>query len=86
MSKALHTVTTALAMLMAGTKMPAHLVPRSRGDGKRRSTTEDLVVCRTCGAECEATKSCSAKAHAISIGWKKIDDRSFDCPACRETP
>lgn len=86
MSKALHTFTTALAMLMAGTTAPAGLMPRHGRSAKRRSTTEDLVVCRTCGAECEATKSCSAKAHAISIGWKKIDDRSFDCPECRETP
>lgn len=91
MNKGLRTVVSALALIMGGVRTASRRADEARRpavpsdhDGKQRSTTNELVVCIHCEAECEATKACSAKSHAIATGWKKIDERRFLCPECRK--
>lgn len=58
--------------------------PRRTRPEKKGDSTNDLVVCRRCGAQCEPGKTCGARANAIFNRWKKIDDFNFDCLECRE--
>jgi hypothetical protein len=51
---------------------------------KKGASSNELVICRSCGAECEPGKGCGARANAIFLRWKKIDDYNFDCPECRQ--
>lgn len=51
--------------------------------GSERSRYSDFVACR-CGEECGPGKGCSARANALAIGWRKIDNENFECPRCRK--
>jgi hypothetical protein len=48
------------------------------------ASTNDLVVCIHCDAECGWGKGSGAKSTAIMKGWKKLSDTQFECPECRK--
>jgi hypothetical protein len=79
----------ALMGVLAGTSAPD--VPGSARQRrppapqpKRGESTSSLVVCMHCGAECGPGKGCSAKAQALLIGYRKLNEQSFECPGCRK--
>lgn len=91
MSRAMRTVVSALAAIMGGTRtypLPGTELRRPRvpsgDDGKQRLTTDEEVVCVYCEEYVEPGKGCSAKSSALLKGWKKLDEKHFLCPECRE--
>lgn len=62
---------------------PPELLPRPR-PRKRRASTNDLVLCIHCDADCEPIKGSGAKASAMLAGWRKLRDDQFECPECRK--